>query len=31
MVIAITTMNKALEEVAFQEKEPLKGMDPQDW
>ncbi len=31
MVMAITTMSKALEVVAFQNMEPLKWKDPQDW
>ncbi len=31
MVMAIRTMSKAFEVVAFQDMEPLKGKDPQDW
>ncbi len=31
MVMAITTRSKAPKEVAFQEKEPFKGKEPQDW
>jgi hypothetical protein len=30
MVMAITTESKVLEEVAFQERKPLKGKEPQD-
>lgn len=31
MVMAIITRSKALEEVAFQKRELLKGKDPQNW
>jgi len=31
MVMVVTTRSKVHEEVAFQEREPLKGKEPQDW
>jgi hypothetical protein len=31
MVMVVTTRNKALEEVAFQERESLKRKEPEDW
>jgi len=31
MVMVVTTRSKVHEEVAFQEREPLKGEEPQDW
>jgi hypothetical protein len=31
MVLVITTVNKAREEEAFNEREPLKGKAPQGW
>jgi hypothetical protein len=31
MVMVVTTKSKAPKEVAFQERELLKGKDPQDW
>jgi hypothetical protein len=31
MVLVVTTINKAREEEAFNEREPLKGKGPQDW
>ncbi len=31
MVLVVMTINKAHEEEAFNEREPLKGKGPQDW